>query len=84
MLFRSKTADDLLLLGSALRSLDRASDAAGAFRRAMKIYALLGDREAVAKTAGMLKDTGVDALHPLTLEFVEQWLKQDLRSPICR
>jgi tetratricopeptide (TPR) repeat protein len=79
-----KTADDLILLGTAFEHLGRVSEAAGAFRRAIKIYALLGNREAVAETASRLKAAGADTLHPVTLEFVEQWLKGDLRSDICR
>jgi tetratricopeptide (TPR) repeat protein len=79
-----KTAADLSLLGEALLHSGNASDAAAAFRRAMKIYALLGDTEAVSETAKQLKATGVESVHPVTLEFIEQWLKGDVRSNICR
>jgi len=79
-----KTADDLLLLGTVIEGLGRPEDTAAAFCRAMKIYAILGDEDAVLESAALLKDAGADGLHPLTLEFVEQWLKQGLRSDICR
>jgi tetratricopeptide (TPR) repeat protein len=79
-----KIADDLLLLGSALQEVGRTAEAGSAFRRAMSIYALLGDSEAVAASARRLKDAGVETVHPLTVEFVEQWLKGNVRSNICR
>jgi hypothetical protein len=44
----------------------------------------LGDSEAVAASARRLKDAGVETVHPLTVEFVEQWLKGNVRSNICR
>ena len=50
----------------------------------MKIYALLGDSGAVSESAKQMKATGIEAVHPLTLEFVEQWLKGGVRSNICR
>jgi tetratricopeptide (TPR) repeat protein len=79
-----KIADDLLLLGEALQEAGRAPDAGSALSRAMSIYALLGDSEAVAASARRLKDAGVETVHPLTVEFVEQWLKGNVRSNICR
>lgn len=78
------TADDLVLLGKARNAMGRGADAAEAFRRAIRIYALLGDGEAVAEAAALLKASGEKSLHPLTVEFVERWLKQDLHSNICR
>lgn len=79
-----KIADDLLLLGDARLKAGRIPDAASAFRRAMKIYALLGDAGAVADAAARLKAAGVEAVHPLTIEFVEDWLKGDVSGKICR
>jgi tetratricopeptide (TPR) repeat protein len=79
-----KTADDLSLLGDALLRADNAPAAAAAFRRAMRIYALLGDTGAVSESARQMKATGIESVHPLTLEFVERWLKGDVRSRICR
>jgi tetratricopeptide (TPR) repeat protein len=79
-----KTAGDLSLLGEALLRTGNAPSAAAAFRRAMKIYALLGDTGAVSEAAQQMEATGIESVHPLTLEFVERWLKGDVRSRICR
>ncbi len=79
-----KTADDLLLLGEIRQRLGRTEGAADAYGRAMKIYALLGDAKNVEESARRMESTGAAALHPVTLHFVEQWLKGDLHSDICR
>jgi len=51
-----------ILLGTAQTEVGSTAEAGSAFRRATRIYALLGDADAVAESARKLKDVGIETL----------------------
>ncbi len=83
--FYNSIADDLAAIAKANLLLGRNEIAANFFKRSVKIYAFLGDKEKALNLLAQMEDTagksGIDTT--ITKHFVESWLKGETLTGPC-
>ncbi|NNF98396.1 MAG: tetratricopeptide repeat protein [Desulfobacteraceae bacterium] len=84
--FHAGVAEDLNALGTAYLKMEKYQTAAAYFKRSVKIFALLENRE---KTAGVLSALSEISLNAkvnmdMTTYFVDRWLAGDINENPCK
>ncbi len=83
--FHRGIADDLAAIGRAYTALKRNRDAANFFKRSVKAYALIGDKENVEKILEQLSNISenTDINTVLIKNFVRKWISGEIEKPLC-